>query len=641
MPGDGFAGAGVAVFESRMAQAMARSVESHGGRVLSAPSVQEVPLTANRQAVDFADRLLAGQIDILLALTGVGTRLLLETMAMQHDPARIVEALSRITIVARGPKPVRVLREYRIPITITIPEPNTWREIIQTLDEHSRSLGLEGRTVAIQEYGAPNDRLVQALVARGASVTSVPVYRWALPQDTGPLLQAIHQIIAGQIQFALFTNAVQIRHVLQLAQQHGLEQPLREALRRVVIASIGPTTTEAIRDAGLPVDIEPSHPKMGPLIDEVAAQAAELRRRKSGSGVVAKPIAPPPPIGATRRESPFLKACRREPTLVTPIWLMRQAGRYLSEYRAIRNKVSFLELCKTKELVAEVTVMAVERLGVDAAILFSDILLIVESLGLGLEYTKEDGPVISGDVATVADVDRLSEIDPGASLGFVFDGVRLTRSALPAHIPLIGFSGAPFTLAAYIIEGGGSKSFLGTKRLMYSDPGAWHALMEKISRGLIKYLNGQIAAGADAVQLFDSWVGCLGPRDYREYVLPHTRAVIHGLTPGTPVIHFGTGTGPFLPALRDAGGDVIGVDFRVELDAAWEAIGHDKAVQGNLDPVALFAPRSVIRERVKRILEQAGGRPGHIFNLGHGVLPATSVDHVLALVDDVHELSRR
>jgi uroporphyrinogen decarboxylase len=320
---------------------------------------------------------------------------------------------------------------------------------------------------------------------------------------------------------------------------------------------------------------------------------------------------------------------------------MRQAGRYMASYRRVRNQVAFLELCKRPELVTEVTIDAAKRLGVDAAIIFSDILLIVEPFGLGLEYTTDDGPVISGEPLTAERIDRLPELEPAESLAFVYDGVRQTRAGLPPGLPLIGFAGAPFTLAAYILEGGGSKTFLNTKRLMYGDPGAWHALMAKISRGLVKHLNGQIDAGADAVQVFDSWVGCVSPAEYEALILPHVRAVFEGLRPGVSAIHFGTGTAAFLPAMRRAGGDVIGVDFRVELDAAWQAIGHDVGIQGNLDPVALCAGLEALRPRVQRILEQAAGRPGHIFNLGHGVLPQTPEADAVALVELVHERSRR
>jgi uroporphyrinogen decarboxylase len=337
--------------------------------------------------------------------------------------------------------------------------------------------------------------------------------------------------------------------------------------------------------------------------------------------------------------SPFMRACRREPVPHTPVWLMRQAGRYMREYRELRERMSFLELCKTPSLAAEVTVTAAERLGVDAAIIFADILLIVEPMGIELEFAKGEGPTIHNPVRTSRDVDRLREVDEVESLEFVFEAIRQTRASLRRNLPLIGFSGAPFTLASYIIEGGGSRNYVHTKLLMYTDKGAWHALMSRISRALVKYLNAQIFAGAQAVQLFDSWVGSLSADDYREYVLPHTRSVISSLTPGTPVIHFGTGTGALLESMREAGGDVIGFDWRVRLDEAWQRIGHDVGVMGNLDPVALFAGKDYIRSQAKKILEQAAGRPGHIFNLGHGILPETPVENVIALVETVHELS--
>lgn len=639
----GFQGAGVVLFESRMAEAMAKSVASHGGLPISAPSMREVPLASNREALAFAEQLFAGAVDVVILMTGIGTRWLLQTLCTRRAELAIAEAFSRTTVVARGPKPIRVLHEYRIPVTITVPEPNTWHEIVQALDQSDRGLDLAGKTVAIQEYGISATALIEALQHRGARVMSVPVYRWALPEDPQPLVAAVRRILDGEVQVALFTNAVQVRHLLQLAQQRGVEAPLREALKRVVLASVGPTTSEALIQHGLPVDFEPSHPKMGPLIDELSREVGTLMaaKRAGMAARVARPAGAGQDTAALRQNAPFLQACRREPTAVTPVWLMRQAGRYMKEYRDIRNKVSFLDLCKSKDLVAEVTITAVEKLKADAAIIFSDILLIVEPLGLQLSYNDGEGPVIEGQAATGADIDRLAEIEPLASLGFVFDAVRVTRSALDSRIPLIGFSGAPFTLAAYILEGGSSTTFIQTKRLMYADPGAWHALMAKISRGLVKYLNAQVDAGADAVQLFDSWVGCLGPEDYRQFVLPHTRSVIQGITSGVPVIHFGTGTTAFLQEMREAGGDVIGVDFRVDLDRAWQILGSDIGIQGNLDPAVLFASPDTIRLRAKRILEQAGARPGHIFNLGHGVLPRTPVEHVIRLIEDVHELSRR
>jgi uroporphyrinogen decarboxylase len=319
---------------------------------------------------------------------------------------------------------------------------------------------------------------------------------------------------------------------------------------------------------------------------------------------------------------------------------MRQAGRYMPEYRAVRARLGFLELCHNPEAAAEVTVTAATRLGVDAAIIFADILLVLEAMGVGVEFTAGDGPRIHRPVRAAADVERLRPVEAGA-LDFVGTAIAHARRALPAHVPLIGFAGAPFTLASYLIEGGGAHTFTRTRAFLLADPGAFAALMERLVTAVAAYLRMQIAAGAAAVQLFDSWVGCLAPADYRAHVLPHVRALIAALPARVPVIHFATDSAGLLEAMRAAGGDVIGLDWRVDLDAAWARLGHDVAVQGNLDPAALLAPIPEIRRRVAAILGQAGGRPGHIFNLGHGVLPQTPVDHVRALVDAVHELSAR
>ena len=348
------------------------------------------------------------------------------------------------------------------------------------------------------------------------------------------------------------------------------------------------------------------------------------------------------PAGMTQElwDSPFMRACRREQVPHTPVWLMRQAGRYMEEYREVRARHAFLEMCKRPEVASEVTVYAAHRLNVDAAIIFADILLIVEPMGLDLEFAKGEGPVIHNPVRSARDVDRVREVEDASALGYVYEAVRLARRDLRPDLPLIGFCGAPFTLASYVCEGGGSKNYVNTKRLMYTDPGAWHALMSRIARSLARYLNAQVEAGAQAVQIFDSWVGTLSPDDYREYVLPHTREVVRSVTPGVPVIHFGTGTAALLELMKEAGGDVIGLDWRVRLDEAWARLG-DVAVMGNYDSIALFTDREVVRRRAKAILDQAANRPGHIFNLGHGILPETPVENVLALVEAVHELSRR
>lgn len=338
---------------------------------------------------------------------------------------------------------------------------------------------------------------------------------------------------------------------------------------------------------------------------------------------------------------PFLAACRREPVPYTPVWLMRQAGRYMGEYRKLRSQHAFLELCKNPDLAAEITLLPVERLGVDAAILFADILLILEPTGVGLEYSAGEGPVIHRPVRNGKDVDRLKEFDAAEELAFVYDAVKKISTALQDKVPLIGFAGAPFTLASYLIEGGGSRHYVHTKKFYYSEPESWQRLMGRLADWVATYLNCQIAAGAQAVQLFDSWAGCLAPTDYEKYALPYTKAVIDAIKPGIPVISFSTGTAGSLKRIRAAGGDVIGLDWRVNLDEAWATIGYDVAVQGNLDPVALFSSPKDIKARAADILRRAGGRPGHIFNLGHGVLPETPLDHVIALIDAVHELSAR
>ncbi|GAB4437485.1 MAG: uroporphyrinogen decarboxylase [Anaerolineae bacterium] len=348
-------------------------------------------------------------------------------------------------------------------------------------------------------------------------------------------------------------------------------------------------------------------------------------------------------------ESRFLKACRRAPADATPIWLMRQAGRYMAEYRALREKYSILEIIKTPELACAVTLQPINAFDLDAAIIFADILPPLEGMGLHLEFVKGEGPVIHNPVRSAADVDALRAPPPEESLGFTLEAIRLAREALdPRGLPLIGFSGAPFTLACYAVEGGGSGRPAGSnnhrrvKALMMGDPDAWHRLMGKLAEVAGRYLLAQAQAGAQALQLFDSWAGVLSPADYREHVQPYTRRALEtAAQAGVPIIHFGTDTGGMLEHIRDAGGDVIGVDWRIDLDAAWARLGPGVAVQGNLDPAALFAPWPELEKRARRVLDQAGGRPGHIFNLGHGVLPETPVDNVKRLVDFVHEHTDR
>jgi uroporphyrinogen decarboxylase len=631
----------IAAFESRRAEDAARLIERYGGVPFVSPSMREAPLESDRSVIEFAHRLITGQIDVVILLTGVGAREMISRVERHIDRQRFLHALADVNTVVRGPKPLSVLREFGVTPTIVVPEPNTWREILATLDER---LSLVNLTVAVQEYGVPNVSLIAGLEARGASVESFKVYRWELPEDVTPLRENVRRIAGGEIGVALFTSGQQAVHLLQVAREMELEAQLREGLDRTVVAAVGPSTSEMLRASGLPVDFEPSHPKLGHLVSECAARARELLDRKRRTAVTvhartAEAVGAQSP--APWYNSPFLRACRLESVPHTPIWLMRQAGRYMQEYRDVRAKVSFLELCRNPQLCSEVMCTAVETLGVDAAIIFSDLLPILEPMGFELEFAQGDGPHIHNPVRESSDIDRIVELESTEALHYVFEAIAQTRRDLPAHLPLIGFAGAPFTLASYAIEGGGSRSYLHTKTLMYRQPEAWRELMERLSRSIVRYLNAQIAAGAQAVQLFDSWVGCLSPADYRHYVLPHVRTVVAGVSAGTPVIHFGTGNPALLPLMAEAGGHVIGLDWRVNLAEGWRAVGYDRAVQGNLDPAVLLGDASTIQSQAREVLTAAGGRPGHIFNLGHGVLQQTPVDNVRALVNFVHEASSR
>jgi uroporphyrinogen decarboxylase len=339
--------------------------------------------------------------------------------------------------------------------------------------------------------------------------------------------------------------------------------------------------------------------------------------------------------------SRFLKACRREPVDATPVWFMRQAGRYMSEYRALRERHSLLEICRTPDLATEVTLQPIRRIEVDAAILFSDLLLPLEPMGLPFDFVKGEGPQIERPISSAADIDALRIFDPREQLSHVLEAIKQIKRELASRVPLIGFAGAPFTLASYAIEGGHSSNFAKTKALMYGHPDAWHQLCEKFATVVSDFLCAQIDAGVDAVQVFDSWVGALGPADYHEFALPHSQRIFKAIEGRVPTIHFGTGTATTLDLLREAGGDVIGADWRIPIDIAWERIGFDRAVQGNLDPTLLLGPMQRMFAQTEDILERVNGRPGHIFNLGHGILPSTPVEHVQRLAQYVHSASRR
>jgi len=340
------------------------------------------------------------------------------------------------------------------------------------------------------------------------------------------------------------------------------------------------------------------------------------------------------------RNDRLMKACSMVKADCTPVWLMRQAGRYMKQYRDIRDKYSLMEMFKNPELAATVTLQPIRAFAVDAAIIFADILLPLEPMGIGVDFAEGRGPVIKKPVRTTSDVNLLRIVEPESDLGFVLESLKLVRQEIDGRIPLIGFVGAPFTLASYAIEGAASSSYILTKGLMYENSSAWNLLMEKFCATIISFLKAQVRAGAQLVQVFDSWAGCLSPADYESYVLPHSQKIFEALRQECiPSIHFSTGTAGLLPLISTAGGDIIGVDWRISLEDAWQRIRPGAGIQGNLDPVALMAPRPVLNRKSAEILDQACGRPGHVFNLGHGVLPSTPEDSIRALADFVHEYS--
>ena len=345
-----------------------------------------------------------------------------------------------------------------------------------------------------------------------------------------------------------------------------------------------------------------------------------------------------PKDGVASGGSRFLRACLRQPVDCTPVWFLRQAGRYMPEYQAVRRVHTLIEICKRPELAAEVSITAAEKLDVDAAIIFADLLLPLEPMGLDFEFQAGEGPKVHRPIRSAADIGAL-RTDRTADLGYVAEAISRVVAHFGDRMGMIGFCGAPFTLASYMIEGGGSRNYIETKRLMYADPAAWQALMEKLTTVLVEYSAQQVKAGADVIQIFDSWAGALSVTDYREYVLPITQSMVRQVqAQGVPVIYFGVDTATLIPSMRETGADVIGLDWRIPLNVGRQAVGEHCAVQGNLDPIALFAPEATLRARVEEVLRQAGGSPGHIFNVGHGIVPTTPVENVQNVVRWVREI---
>ncbi len=616
----------VAAFESLMAKEMENLILLHGGKPLIAPAMREMHPEENKESYVFFERLREGHFDILILVSGIGTRALFQALETQFPQSHITKTFKRCILVACDSQIPSILSEYGLKAAITLPGQTTWRDIPAAL------VDLTDKRVAVQEFGFTNRELLESLRELGAQeVESVPINLWALPDNTKPLAQLIESILKGKVAIALFTSGYQVHNLVQLAESLGRLEPLMEAFTRLVVGSVGTSVTDILQGHGFTVDFEPEQHNMDFLVREAARKGPELHQFKSSFTL---PVSSAPKKAFQLPDNLFLKACRRERTFRTPVWIMRQAGRYLPEYRKIRSKVSFLELCKTPELAAEAAVSAQEALGVDAAILFADILLIAEPLGFQLEFPEKGGPVIRNPFGGAAGLKRLREVDGNGDLGYVMEAVRLIRSRLKPGIPLIGFAGAPFTVASYLLEGGASKDFSRTRAVLGEDISVWDEFMVRIVKATVSYLNAQVEAGAQALQLFDSWVGILTPDEYKRWVLPFLQILTSGLKKGVPLIYFGVHTEPFFPDILKTGATVIGLDSHVDLGKAWKQLG-DVAIQGNLDPNILLTDPDKVRKETEKILQKAGGRPGHIFNLGHGILPETPLENVRTMIDTV------
>ena len=600
--------------------------ESEGGQHRCFPLATHEPNpSVDVELREFSNRLLTGGVDLVIFHSIAGTRWIVNRVSQLVGQRRFLESLTDVTTVASRES----LQPWQLLPTVELKGKSHWRDIITLLDSE---VPVANRSVAIED-SATCHGLIAAIEARGGNALRIPVFDMApatVPPDVWKKL--VDEILQGRFTAVYLGSESLTALLLRAAEARQLTTDLTITLHTLNLVA-KEEVCDLLSDLGLLPDAVVATTKR--LVDEAESLTAKRKVQ------ISEMRHPAPQDRPSWDDSPFLRACRGEPAEVTPIWMMRQAGRYMAEYRAVRAKVGFLELCANPQLCSEVMCTAVEKLGVDAAIIFSDLLPILVPMGCDLEFVAGDGPVIHNRIREPQDVDRIRPLDSLDELRFVMETVRQTRADLPDHLPLIGFAGAPFTLASYMIEGGASRNYADTKRLMHSDPGAWNELMSHLVISISMYLRGQVDAGAQCLQLFDSWAGCLSDDDYQRFVLPYVQAIIRSIPKHVPVINFATGNPALLPHLANTSAQVIGVDWRVRLDHAWSTVGQDRAVQGNLDPTLLLTNPGAIREAAKSILQQAAGRPGHIFNLGHGILPNTPVENAIALVEIVHELSAR
>ena len=591
-------------------------------------NIAESQPSQRNEFANFVGELITGGIDSVLLMTSWGTGSLIEIATATTDRERFLNGLQDSQLLSGSAATTRTLGESSLTPALKADALHGWRKTLLWLESN---IELSNRRIAI-ESTLQDSGLFAGLESRGVRVRPIKPHA-TLPTIESDLLSACSndEPLVMFVTSAMAANA--LCNTLVASRLTNL------TLDRQIVIARGDETADVLIQNGIKVEFVTDLKPVAASGQLAARHEILVTRNQKLIMNMSGPNAPSNDTNAPWYDSPFMKACRGEPSDVTPVWMMRQAGRYMQEYREVRAKVSFLDLCANPQLCSEVMCTAVSRLGVDAAIIFSDLLPMLVPMGCDLEFVKGDGPVIHNPVRSAADVDRIKPLESNDELQFVMETVKQTRADLPADMPLIGFSGAPFTLASYMIEGGSSRNYAHAKALMFGDRGAWNELMQRLSDSIVIYLKGQIDAGAQCVQLFDSWAGCLNVQHYREFVLPFVQQIIGSLPEEVPVINFGTGNPALLPLYADTAASVVGIDWRVRLDEAWETVGHDRAVQGNLDPTILLTDPATIRKHVKDVLDQAAGRPGHIFNLGHGILPQTPVDNAIALVDAVHELS--
>ena len=578
------------------------------------------------------NRLLTGEVDLIVFFSSFGWDFFWQRAIRVADQTRLIHALSDIKTVVGNQQVLEKQAGLGIEASVTPFE--DWRELLVYLDQ---KLPVSNLTVAIESTSEIHG-VAAGIEARGGAVVKIPAIEFERKDPSANEQDLIDSIEDGDLGTILLPNPMCAARFDYLVQKRRLPA-FQKNVDQLIIMALGSDTQDVLRESQISCDIVLSENQLQKEIQQSVESIRVVKERTQEQ--MSNPGSAFNDTSAPWFNNPFMKAIRLEPVEVTPIWMMRQAGRYMQEYREVREKVPFLELCKRPQLCSEVMCTAVEKLGVDAAIIFSDLLPILEPMGCHLEYMVGDGPVIHNPIRTHKDIDRIKPLQNNDELQFVIETVRQTRLDLPADMPLIGFAGAPFSLASYMIEGKSNRHYAHTKKIMFGDSAAWDELMSKLTDSIIIYLTGQIKAGAQCVQLFDSWAGCLAVSHYEKFVAQYVHRIIDAISPLAPVINFATGNPALLSQLSATRAQVIGVDWRIDLDDALGTIGPNKAFQGNLDPTILLSDPSQIRTMAQDVLNRAGNRPGHIFNLGHGILPQTPVENAIALVEIVKELSAR